>query len=36
MAMGNYPPDGRFTLEEVFGGFFTRDQPVWSWEQLPS
>jgi isopentenyl diphosphate isomerase/L-lactate dehydrogenase-like FMN-dependent dehydrogenase len=34
VGMGNYPPDGDFTLEEVFGAFFTRDQPAWSWEQL--
>jgi 4-hydroxymandelate oxidase len=34
VGMGNYPPDGDVTIEEVFGGFFTRDQPVWNWEQL--
>jgi 4-hydroxymandelate oxidase len=34
VAMGNYPPDGRHSLEEVFAPFFTRDQPAWGWEQL--
>jgi 4-hydroxymandelate oxidase len=34
VAMGNYPPDGGFTLEEVFRPFFTRDRPAWGWEQL--
>jgi isopentenyl diphosphate isomerase/L-lactate dehydrogenase-like FMN-dependent dehydrogenase len=34
VAMGNYPPGGDTTLEEVMGQYFTRDQPVWGWEQL--
>jgi 4-hydroxymandelate oxidase len=34
VGMGNYPPDGGYRLEDVFGAFFTRDQPVWRWEQL--
>jgi 4-hydroxymandelate oxidase len=34
VAMGNYPPDGDFSIEEVFGQLFTRDQPAWGWEQL--
>jgi isopentenyl diphosphate isomerase/L-lactate dehydrogenase-like FMN-dependent dehydrogenase len=32
--MGNYPPGGGSSLEEVLGQFFTRDQPVWGWERL--
>jgi 4-hydroxymandelate oxidase len=34
VATGNYPPDGAFALEEVFGTLFTRDRPAWGWEQL--
>jgi 4-hydroxymandelate oxidase len=34
VGMGNYPADGDVSIEDVFGSFFTRDQPVWSWEQL--
>jgi isopentenyl diphosphate isomerase/L-lactate dehydrogenase-like FMN-dependent dehydrogenase len=34
VAMGNYPPGGDTTLEEVLGRYFTRDQPVWAWEHL--
>jgi isopentenyl diphosphate isomerase/L-lactate dehydrogenase-like FMN-dependent dehydrogenase len=34
VAMGNYPPGGDTSLEAVFGQYFTRDQPVWGWEQL--
>jgi 4-hydroxymandelate oxidase len=34
VAMGNYPPGSGFTLEEVFGQFFTRDRQAWGWDQL--
>ncbi len=34
VAMGNYPPGGAVALEEVMGQYFTRDKPVWAWEQL--
>jgi 4-hydroxymandelate oxidase len=34
VAMGNYPPGGDTAIEEVFGQYFTRDQPVWGWQQL--
>lgn len=34
VGMGNYPPGRGANVMEVFGSFFTRDQPVWGWEQL--
>jgi 4-hydroxymandelate oxidase len=34
LITGNYPPESGIDVGDVFGQLFSRDQPVWGWDQL--